>query len=77
MSMEYIRRFYHVPAKRGGRVEYTGCGSTELGTIRSARGSCLNIQLDGLRYAMPFHPTWELRYLPAASTGRREGGEGA
>ena len=66
MSMEYIRKFYRVPAKRGGRVEYTGDGAPELGTIRSAKEGRLNVQLDGVSHAMPFHPTWKLRYLPAA-----------
>jgi hypothetical protein len=65
VSMAYVRRYYSVPAKRGGRVEYTGCGRKELGTIRSARGARLMIQLDGVKHAMPFHPTWELRYLDA------------
>ena len=23
------------------------------------------IQLDGIKHTMPFHPTWELRYLDA------------
>jgi len=65
MSMEWIRKNYGVKAKRGGRVEYTGCGKPELGTIRSASGSQLMIQLDGVKHSVPFHPTWELRYLPA------------
>ncbi|WP_336801574.1 hypothetical protein [Kaistia sp. MMO-174] len=63
--MAYIRKRYSVPAKRGARVEYTGCGRKELGTIRSARGAHLMIQLDGIKHTMPFHPTWELRYLDA------------
>ena len=73
MSLDYIRRAYKVPAKRGGRVEYTGePGKTYLGTICSARGSHLRIKLDGIKHSMPFHPTWELRYLPAlpAKEGR-------
>lgn len=64
MSLEYVRRRYGVPAKRGGRVEYTGCGDVERGTIRSAKDGHLMIQLDGVKHTMPFHPTWELRYLP-------------
>lgn len=73
MSMDYIRRYYRVPAKRGGRVEYTGDGAKELGTIRSARGSHLNVQLDGVNHTMPFHPTWKIRYLAAASTAQETG----
>lgn len=64
--MEYVRNRYGVPARRGGRVEYTGCGKKELGAIRSASDGRLNIQLDGIKHTMPFHPTWELRYLDAA-----------
>ncbi|WP_322737131.1 hypothetical protein [Delftia tsuruhatensis] len=63
--MAWIRKTYSVPAKRGGRVEYTGCGKRELGTITSARHGQLNIRLDSERHAGPFHPTWELRYLPS------------
>ena len=62
-GMEWVRRNYGVPAKRGGRVEYTGDGRPKLGTIRSASGGHLAIQLDGILHTMPFHPTWELRYL--------------
>lgn len=64
MSMAYIRKTYGVPAKRGGRVEYTGEGRAEYGTIKSANGAHLAIKLDGVKHTMPFHPTWCLRYLP-------------
>ncbi len=66
MNMSYIgwiRSSYGVPAKRGGRVEYSGGKRTQLGTIKSARGGRLNILLDGDKYAKSFHPTWMLRYL--------------
>jgi len=63
MSMKWVRKNYGVPAKRGGRVEYTGRGKRELGTIRSASGSYLMIQIDGVKHARPFHPMWELQYL--------------
>lgn len=71
--MVWIRKCYGVPAKRGCRVLYTGGGQSELGTIRSASGGRLNIQLDGVRHTMPFHPTWELQYLNSAT--RAAGGE--
>lgn len=73
MSMSYIRKYYGVPAKRGGRVEYFGV----RGTIISARGHHLNVLLDGSKCAMPFHPTWSLKYLDE-SAGRaalEQGGE--
>jgi len=63
MSMQWVRDRYRVPAKRGGRVEYTGEEKPQLGTIRSASGGHLNIQLDGVKHTMPFHPEWCLRYL--------------
>ena len=70
MSIALVRRLYRVPARRGGRVEYTGCGRRELGTITSAAGARLNIRLDGVKHAMPFHPTWELRYLDASASSK-------
>ena len=75
MSMSYVRNRYGGPAMRGGRVEYTGDGKKELGTIRSATDGRLNIQLDGINHTMPFHPTWELRYLDAAWNRRARDGE--
>lgn len=63
MSMAWVRKYYGVPATRGGRVEYTGHGEARLGTIRSARGGRLRVQLDGDDRPTPFHPTWRLHYL--------------
>jgi hypothetical protein len=67
MSIDWVRKSYNVPAKRGGRVEYTGGKTPEFGTIVGARGGHLRIRLDGMHYThpLPFHPTWELRYLDA------------
>jgi hypothetical protein len=63
MSMDYIRKAYGVIAKRGMRIEYTGAGRVERGVITGSRGHLLRIKLDGHRRSMPFHPTWEIRYL--------------
>lgn len=63
MSMQYVRDYYAVPAKRGGRVRYTGDGAPRLGTITAARHGSLRIRLDGEKRSAPFHPTWELDYL--------------
>ena len=63
MSMEWVRKNYGVPAKRGGRIEYTGDGKKEPGAIRAASGAYLMIQLDGAKHTLPFHPTWKLRYV--------------
>ncbi len=64
MSMQYVRDYYAVPAKRGGRVRYTGAGEPQFGTITAARHGSLRIRLDGEKHPQPFHPTWELEYLP-------------
>lgn len=63
-AMERTRRWYGVPAKRGGRVVYTGNGKRELGTIRSARDCRLRVKLDDYRHPVLLHPTWEIEYLP-------------
>ena len=67
MSFEYIRTYYGVPAKRGGRVEYTGTGKVQTGTITGASGAHLSIRIDGKKHADPFHPTWNLKYLEEPS----------
>lgn len=67
-SAEWIRTNYHVPARRGGRVAYTGdrAKGRQEGTITAFRGPYVRIRLDGDKHPMPFHPTWELEYLPRA-----------
>lgn len=67
MSMQWVRDNYRVPAKRGGRVRYTGERTPQLGTITGTKGPYLRIRLDGERRPIPFHPTWELEYLEAGS----------
>lgn len=69
MTMAYIRNAYRVPAKRGGRVEYSGDkAAPRLGKIIGADGARLKIRMDGQRVAGRYHPTWELRYLDAPSS---------
>lgn len=71
MSMEWVRKNYGVPAKRGGRVEYTGDKSgPRFGTITASVGPRLRIKLDGDDVALIYHPTWELRYLDADAIKR-------
>lgn len=64
MSMQYIRDYYRVPAKRGGRVEYNGDGKATTGTITGAEGARLRIRMDGEKHTGIYHPTWAMRYLP-------------
>lgn len=63
MSMEYIRNYYGVPAKKGGAIEYTGDGTPKNGVITGSDGTYLSIRLEGQKFSRPYHPTWELRYL--------------
>ena len=78
MSMDWIRSHYGVPAKLGGRVEYTRSeGSTDapaMGTITGTDGQYLKVRLDGEKHTLPYHPTWQLRYLDGDSTPA-EGGK--
>lgn len=70
MSIDYIRSYYGVPARKGGRVRYTGDrgpnATPREGTITGASGAHLTIRMDGDSFAQPYHPTWELQYLVAA-----------
>lgn len=64
MGMKHIRDTYGVPAKRGGRVEYTDTnGQKWRGTIRSADGAHLRISMEGLRRTYTYHPTWDMVYV--------------
>jgi len=65
MSLQYIRDAYGVPAKRGGRIEYTGSRVKVQGTITGASGPRIRVRLDGDTHSVAFHPTWEIRYLDA------------
>jgi hypothetical protein len=69
MSMEYIRDAYGVPAKRGGRVKFTGGDAETTGTITGARGHYLRIRLDGHKRTMSYHPTWEIEYTAPNDQG--------
>ncbi len=57
--MDYIRRHYGVPAKRGGNVMFQG----KPGVIIGSRGPYLRIRLDGMKRVFNCHPTWEIEYL--------------
>jgi hypothetical protein len=70
MSMDYIRRQYGVPAKRGARVRYTGGLSPAEGRITSARGPHIRVRLDGEKRSDVYHPTWKIEYLDAPLLAR-------
>lgn len=68
MSLEYIRKAYGVPAKRGGRIKYADDdGCVFFGTITSARSGYLRVLVDdrvsGYRRSLILHPTWHVEYL--------------
>lgn len=69
MSMDYIRRTYRVPARRGGRVVYTDSDGVKFYcTIKSATSSghlrvLVDDRIAGYRWRMKLHPTFNLEYL--------------
>jgi hypothetical protein len=68
MGIRYIRDTYKVPAKRGMRIRhYVGGGRSVFGVITGARNAHILVRLDGYTFSLPFHPTWCMEYLGAAS----------
>lgn len=66
-GLKYIRDYYDVPAKRGGRVRiYPRKGRFEAGTITGAsENGRLLVRLDGCRYSLSYHPRGPIVYLDA------------
>jgi hypothetical protein len=58
--MEYIRKFYNVPAKRGARIIY---GASWYGTIVGSKGAYLRIRMDGENKIKSYHPTYLITYI--------------
>lgn len=78
MSIQYIRKTYDVPANLGGRVRYTGGREPRDGTIMGTEGAYLMLKLDGDRLETgPYHPTWEIEYLPRAQVGEADSADKA
>ena len=65
MSMEYIRKTYGVPAKRGGEITFKKCQhvSPVRGCIVGSRGQYLRVRLAGHLQIVSLHPTWMIEYL--------------
>lgn len=72
--MEYIRKYYKVPAKRGARVEFYDDTyhfiygflvneKRKKGTIVAARGGYLRVRFDYQKHIVTLHPTWKVKYL--------------
>jgi hypothetical protein len=65
MSMQYIRDFYGVPAKRGSRVRYSGSETgPSVGKIVGARQQYLPVKFGHVPRPLILHPTWKIEYLP-------------
>lgn len=68
-GMQNIRDTYRVPAKRGGRVVYSGDPyrpdrkGTITGTSQNGQ-AYIRLRLDGNNYSQNYHPTWQIEYLP-------------
>jgi len=66
--MEYIRKYYGVPAKRGGRIKWIDrYGTKWFLTIKSAKNGKLRClpddRIDGCKTRLILHPTWSVTYL--------------
>ena len=63
MSMDYIRKYYGVPAKLGGRVAWDTSKGTRYGSITGAT-AYIYVRFDDAKHPVPLHPMEEgLRYL--------------
>ena len=57
-NMDYIRKYYNVPAKYGMNVIANG----KKGVIVGSYNSYLRIRLEN-KFVGLFHPTWNIKYL--------------
>lgn len=60
VSMERIREYYGVPAKRGMRIEFMG----KPAVITGSTAMRLRARIDGEKKTSILHPTWEMNYTP-------------
>lgn len=70
MSLDYIRRTYNVPAKRGGRVIYHGDGR-DLGATILSGTHLIKVRFDSGQVAN-LHPTWKVTYPDAVSIHKQQ-----
>lgn len=59
MSLDYIRRQYGVPAKKGQRVIALG----HPGVITGSLDAYIRVRLDGQSKSRVYHPTWRVEYI--------------
>lgn len=78
MSMQYIRDYYGVPARRGGMVDVLGDDGMKFrGVITGAEGARLRVRLLCGKYVGLYHPKYNLEYLPPNDLGNRRAAFGA
>ena len=63
MSMEYIRKTYDVPAKRGVKIKYTGGIKPIFGKIVGSTHAYIRVKMEETQKIIKFHPTWKIEYL--------------
>ena len=62
--MEWIRKYYHVPAKRGAKIRFTDSnGAVWTGRITSALSGYIRVQFEGWKRRALLHPGWNVEYL--------------
>jgi hypothetical protein len=64
--MEYIRKTYKVPAKRGGLIVWTTCDKRKFtGKILSAKSGHIRVHLNHYfgGITVYLHPTWNIEYV--------------
>ena len=62
-SLDYIRTYYGVPARRGMRVTVDG----RPGVLTCGDGAHIRVRFDGERFSRSCHPTWRVDYAPGVS----------
>ena len=65
-SLDYVKRTYGVPVKRGQRVIHEG----EHGTVTSGDGAHVRVRFDGRAFSVPCHPL-SLDYGDGVDPGAR------
>jgi hypothetical protein len=67
MTIQYIRETYNVPAKRGGRIEFTQKNGAKFqGTITGSDSQYLHVRFDcftSKNAKAKLHPTYNIKYL--------------
>ena len=64
--MEYIRKFYGVPAKRGAKVRIHVSYDKDVtfnGTIVASKGEYIKVKIPGGKKSLAYHPVDHIEYL--------------